>query len=48
MSFDNPSASTVATPSQIVGLQWQVNSGNSGSGTCTVELRIDNIRFVTQ
>jgi hypothetical protein len=34
--------------SQVVGLQWQVNSGNSGSGACSVELRIDNVRFVTQ
>jgi hypothetical protein len=40
----NPN-STIATPSQIAGLQWQVNSGNSGSGTCTVELRIDSVRF---
>jgi hypothetical protein len=47
-SFNNPANSTIATPSQIVGLQWQVNSGNSGSGTCTVELRIDNVKFVSQ
>ena len=47
-AFDNPAGGTVATPTQITGLQWQVNSGNNGSGTCTVELRIDNIRFVTQ
>lgn len=47
-SLNNPANSTIATPSQIVGLQWQVNSGNSGSGTCTVELRIDNVRFVSQ
>jgi hypothetical protein len=47
-AFDNPSASTTPTASQIVGVQWQVNSGNSGSGTCSVELRIDNVRFVTQ
>jgi hypothetical protein len=46
-AFNNPSGSTVPTASQIVGVQWQVNSGNSGSGTCTVELRIDNVRFVT-
>ena len=46
-AFNNPAASTIATPSQIVGLQWQVNS-NNGSGACTVELRIDNVRFVTQ
>jgi len=47
-AFNNPAASTVATPTQIVGVQWQVNSGNSGSGTCSVELRVDNVRFVTQ
>ena len=45
-AFNNPSMSTVATASQIVGLQWQANSSNSGA--CTVELRIDNIKFVTQ
>jgi hypothetical protein len=27
-----------------VGVQWQVNSSN-GSGTCTVELRIDNVKL---
>jgi hypothetical protein len=37
--------SAIATPSQIVGVQWQVNSGNNGSGACTVELRIDNVTF---
>jgi hypothetical protein len=47
-SFNNPANSAIPTASQIVGLQWQVNSGNSGSGTCTVELRIDNVRFVSQ
>jgi len=47
-SFNNPSASAIATPGQITGLQWQVNSGNSGSGSCTVELHVDNVRFVTQ
>jgi hypothetical protein len=46
-SFNNPAGSTIATASQIVGVQWQVNSSN-GSGTCTVELRIDNVKFVTQ
>ena len=46
-AFDNPSASTIMTPTQITGLQWQVNS-NNGTGVCTVELRIDNVRFVTQ
>ena len=44
-SFSNPSNSAIATPSQIVGLQWQVDSNG---GACTVELRIDNIKFVTQ
>jgi hypothetical protein len=47
-SFDNPATSAIATAGQIVGLQWQVNSGNNGGGTCTVELRIDNVKFVTQ
>src|SRR5262249_43976531 len=40
-AFNNPAASAVATPSQLVGLQWQVNS-NNGTGTCTVELHIDS------
>jgi hypothetical protein len=31
------------TPKQVIGLQWQVNSS---SGACTVELRIDDIRFI--
>ena len=44
-AFNNPATSAIATPSQIVGLQWQVDSGG---GACTVELRIDSIRFVTQ
>jgi hypothetical protein len=30
---------------QVVGLQWQVNS-SQGSGTCTVELRIDDVKFI--
>ena len=44
-SFNNPAGSTIPTRSQVSGIQWQVNSGSSGSGTCTVELRIDNIKF---
>ncbi len=47
-AFNNPAGGTTPTAAQISGLQWQVNSGNSGSGTCTAELRIDNVRFVTQ
>ncbi|HXD25042.1 MAG TPA: hypothetical protein VN609_03875 [Propionibacteriaceae bacterium] len=43
--FNNPASSPIATPTQITGIQWQVNSANSGAGTCTVELRIDNIKF---
>jgi hypothetical protein len=46
-AFNNPAGSTVPAASQVVGLQWQANSSN-GSGTCTVELRIDNAKFVTQ
>jgi hypothetical protein len=45
--FSNPASSAIPTRTQIVGLQWQVNSGNSGAGTCTVELRIDDIKFLT-
>ena len=46
-SFNNPASSTTPTAMQIVGVQWQANS-QSGTGTCTVELRIDDVRFVTQ
>jgi hypothetical protein len=46
-AFTSAATSTVPMASQISGLQWQVNSSN-GTGTCTVELRIDNIRFITQ
>ena len=46
MTFSNPANSTIPTASQITGVQWQVNSSNNGS--CTVELTIDNVRFVTQ
>jgi hypothetical protein len=45
--FNNPASSTIPTRTQIVGLQWQANSA-SGTGTCTVELRIDDIKFITQ
>jgi hypothetical protein len=43
--FNNPASSTISTPTQVVGVQWQVNSGVNGTGTCTAELRIDNIVF---
>jgi hypothetical protein len=43
--FTNPASSTISTPTQVTGIQWQVNSGSSGAGTCTVEIRIDNIIF---
>ena len=36
-------AQTAPAPTQIVGLQWQVNSS---SGACTVELRIDDVGFI--
>ena len=45
-AFSNPAMSAVATAGQLTGIQWQVNSSNNGS--CTVELTIDNVRFVTQ
>jgi hypothetical protein len=47
-AFNNPANSSIATRTQVVGVQFQVNSANSGSGTCTVVLRIDDIKFVTQ
>jgi len=34
-----------AVRTQVVGLQWQANS-MSGTGTCTFELRIDDIKFM--
>ena len=46
-SFNNPAGSTIPTRTQIVGLQWQANS-SSGTGTCSFELRVDDIKFVTQ
>jgi hypothetical protein len=46
-SFSNPAGSTIPTRTQLTGVQFQVNS-NSGTGTCTVEMRFDSIRFVTQ
>jgi hypothetical protein len=45
--FSNPSSSTTSTRTQMVGLSWQVNS-SGGTGTCSVELRIDDIKVVTQ
>jgi hypothetical protein len=47
-AFSNPASSTIPLRSQIVGIQWQVNSANSGSGTCAVVLRVDDIKFVTR
>ncbi|HVV53450.1 MAG TPA: hypothetical protein VHO06_27580, partial [Polyangia bacterium] len=43
-AFNNPASSPVATQSQVVGIQWQVNS-SAGTGTCTAEIRIDNIKL---
>jgi hypothetical protein len=46
----NPSVAPMA--SQLVGLQWQVNSGAAPDGGtqtgCNVEIRIDDITFITQ
>ncbi|HVZ85719.1 MAG TPA: hypothetical protein VHG72_02045, partial [Polyangia bacterium] len=44
-AFTNQTGSTIPMPTQLVGVQWQVDSGNSGAGTCTVELRIDDVVF---
>ena len=50
-SFNNPSSSTIPMATQIVGIQWQVNSGAPPDGGtqagCTVELHLDDIKFVT-
>jgi hypothetical protein len=43
-NFNNPTNSTIPTKTNLSGIQWQVNSA-SGTGTCTAELRIDNITF---
>jgi hypothetical protein len=43
-AFNNPAGSTTPTRTQLVGIQWQVNSA-AGTGTCTGELRFDNIKF---
>jgi hypothetical protein len=37
---------TIPMATQVVGVQWQVNGGTAAG--CTVELRVDNIKFVTQ
>jgi len=44
-AFTNQTGSTIPLATQVTGVQWQVNSANSGAGTCTVELRIDNVSF---
>jgi hypothetical protein len=43
--FSNPAGSTIMTRTQISGLQWQVNS-SGGTGVCTVEIRIDDIKLM--
>ena len=43
--FNNPANSAIPTPAQVTGVQWQVNSALNGTGTCTVELRIDDVVF---
>jgi hypothetical protein len=42
--FTNQTGSTIPMATQVVGVQWQVNSSN-GTGTCTAELRIDDVIF---
>jgi hypothetical protein len=42
-AFNNPANSAIATASQVVGIQWQVNSTTTNG--CTAQLRIDNIKF---
>jgi hypothetical protein len=43
-SFNNPGSSAIPTRTQIVGIQWQVNS-NAGTGTCSGALTFDNVKF---
>jgi hypothetical protein len=43
-AFSNPTMSTIMTRTQVTGIQWQVNSA-SGTGTCTAEIRVDNVEF---
>lgn len=50
--FGDFSASTMPAPAQLVGLQWQLESGapteDGGLQTsCTAEIRIDEVDFVT-
>jgi hypothetical protein len=44
-AFTNQTGSTIPMATQMTGVQWQVNSSSGGTGTCTVELRIDDIKF---
>jgi hypothetical protein len=50
--FASSATQTNPAPGQIVGLQWQLESGmlpdDAGQPTCTAEIRIDDIDFVTQ
>jgi hypothetical protein len=41
--FTSFGPSVMPAPAQIVGLQWQVNAS---TGSCTVELRIDDVAFI--
>ena len=48
-----PSSQSSAAPGQVVGLQWQLESGAAAEDggiqpACSVEIRIDDIAFVTQ
>jgi hypothetical protein len=41
--FSSFTGLTAAMETELVGIQWQVNSG---SGACTVDIRIDDIKFL--
>jgi hypothetical protein len=41
--FSSFGASVMPAPAQVVGLQWQVNAS---TGSCVVELRIDDVAFI--
>ena len=47
-SFNNPASSTISDADADRRRAVAGQLGSSGTGTCTVELRIDDVRFVTQ
>ena len=51
--FTTNTTHTNPAPGQVVGIQWQIESGAAAEDggiqpACTVEIRIDDVKFVTQ